>query len=128
MGSRCIFLFAGCTLRITHNRTFSSCLHVFWSKLLAWRMGSLRTCRRVHRGRVVSCEPRPPPFGCCPRACMCFIFIEVPKGHPQPGSPKDGPCKGPNEVRLNTDAPKVHPLALFFLFFVAHGPLRSPAR
>ena len=27
------------TLRITHNRTFSSCLHVFWSKLLAGGWG-----------------------------------------------------------------------------------------
>ena len=60
---------------------------------------------------------------------ILFFIIEVPKGHPQPGSPKDGPCKGPNEVRLNTECtPRVHSSRIVFLFFVAHGPLRSPAR
>ena len=47
-----------------------------------------------------------------------FFIIEVPKGHPQPGSPKDGPCKGPNEVRLNTECTRrVHSSRIVFSFF-----------
>ena len=78
-----------------------------------------RRCPHTHRacdrGRV---SPGHHPSGVVLVHVIVFLFfIEVPKGHPQPGSPKDGPCKGPNEVRLNTDAPKVHPLALFSFFF-----------
>ena len=75
------------------------------------------------RGRVVSCRVSPGHhlrvLASC-RAHTFFIFIEVPKGHPQPGSPKDGPCKGPNEVRLNTECtPRVHSsrIVFFFSFF-----------
>ena len=108
-----------CALSGTHNRKFSSCLHVFWSKLLAGGWG---------RGRG---------WGRCVRMCArartrdrVFFYFEVPKGHPQPGSPKDGPCKGPNEVRLNTECTRrVHSSRIvFFSFFVAHSPLRSAAR
>ena len=106
------------------------CDHVIWSKLrqeaacrLRWGgagEGSGSCHVRAHtRASSWSCRGRVSVAGLHPARArhITFFIIEVPKGHPQPGSPKDGPCKGPNEVRLNTECTRrVHSSRIVFFF------------